>query len=127
MLKYVTLGAHDIKAAGAFYDKLLATLGMKNLGSEDWGCKYGLTSDTTLIYVMKPQNGLPATFGNGTMIALEAPSRAAVDKFHAVALANGGHDEGKPGIRGGAESNWYACYVRDQAGNKLSAVYNKPV
>ncbi len=127
MIKYATIGAHDIKAAGAFYDKLLAVVGYKRLSDEDWGMSYGPKAGETRIYVMKPANGLPATFGNGMMLALEAPSRKAVDQFHATALAGGGMDEGKPGIRGGADSNFYACYVRDAAGNKLCAVYDKPV
>ena len=59
------------------------------------------------------------------MVALVAPSRKAVDAFHAASVANGGSTR-EPGIRGGAESNFYSCYVRDLTGNKLSAVYDQP-
>lgn len=125
MIMYATLGAHDIKTSTAFYDKLLKPIGYKRLGGGDWGVKYGPSDDITTLYVMKPANGLPATFGNGTMLSLVAPSRLAVDEFHKIALANGGYDEGKPGIRGEAKSNFYAAYVRDPAGNKLCAVCTK--
>ena len=126
MLFYVTLGSHDVAANSAFYDKVLGTIGMVRLTTEAKETGYGPKGGETCLWVLRPQNGLPASWGNGTMIAFHAPSRAAVDAFHAAALSAGGYDEGKPGIRGGADSNWYACYVRDLSGNKLSAIYNKP-
>ncbi len=126
MIMYATLGAHDIKKSKAFYDKLLKPIGYKRLSGGDWGVSYGPAKDTTTLYVMKPANGLPATFGNGAMLSLVAPSRKAVDEFHAIALASGGYDEGKPGIRGETKSNFYAAYIRDPNGNKLCAVCTKP-
>lgn len=71
--------------------------------------------------MLKPANGAPATVGNGVTVSFEAPSRAAVDAFHAAALNAGAKDEGAPGARGWAE-NAYAAYARDLDGNKL-AVY----
>ena len=52
------------------------------------------------------------------MVALEAKDKAQVDRLHAIALANGGTDEGAPGPRG---DNFYAGYFRDLDGNKLNA------
>ena len=126
MFFYLTLGAHDLKASGTFYDKVLSTVGLERLKEDGGEVGYGPKGGETMLWVLKPQNKLPATFGNGTMLALHAPSRKAVDAFYEAALASGGYDEGKPGIRGDASSNWYACYVRDPAGNKLSAVHDKP-
>lgn len=127
MLKYLTMGAHDLKASAAFYDKVLGALGYERLEFADYGMGYGPAGGKAQLWIMRPGNGLPASYGNGTMIALVAPSRSAVDEFHALALSSGGYDEGKPGIRGGADSNFYAAYVRDPNGNKLSAVCDKPV
>ncbi len=73
----------------------------------------------------KPFDGNAATFGNGSMTAIEAPSRAAVDAFHRAALAHGGSDEGAPGLRP-FHAHFYAAYVRDPDGNKLSAVCERP-
>ena len=63
----------------------------------------------------------PASWGNGTMVAIAAPTRAAVDAFHSAAITPGGTDEGLPGLRP-YHASFYACYVRDPDGNKLSAV-----
>ena len=56
------------------------------------------------------------------MVSFLAQSRAAVDAFHAAALAHGGTDEGAPGLRPQYGAQFYAAYVRDPDGNKLNAV-----
>ena len=125
MILYATFGTNDLARARKFYDPVLATLGVTvfDLGSEE-AC-YGQPGDADpSLYITAPFDGQPATRGNGTMLALNAKSRAAVDAFYAAALANGGSDEGKPGLRYAAD--FYSCYVRDPDGNKLSAVCNGP-
>ena len=52
------------------------------------------------------------------MVALEAKDKEQVDRLYAIALANGGSDEGAPGPRG---ESFYAGYFRDPDGNKLNA------
>jgi predicted lactoylglutathione lyase len=68
----------------------------------------------------KPNNGEPATVGNGCMGALAASSKEQVDKIYQLALDMGGTDEGPPGAR---TDNFYAAYFRDLDGNKLNAFY----
>jgi predicted lactoylglutathione lyase len=80
---------------------------------------------TVSFYITEPFDKAPATQGNGSMLAFKAATRAAVDAFHATALASGGTDEGAPGLR--YTPDFYACYVRDPDGNKLSAVCIKPL
>jgi len=126
MFSYLTLGAHDLAASHAFYDPVLKTVGLERLKFDQRELGYGPPGGAVWLWVVKPENLRPASYGNGTMLALAAPGRAAVDAFHAAAMANGGYDEGQPGLRDYSPT-WYACYVRDPAGNKLSAVYNKPV
>ena len=45
--------------------------------------------------------------------------REAVDRAHAVALANGCTCEGAPGLRPHYHPNYYGAYLRDTEGNKL--------
>ena len=45
-----------------------------------------------------------------------------VDEFYRVALANGGSDDGAPGIRPEYNPNYYGAFVRDPDGNKIEAV-----
>jgi hypothetical protein len=39
-----------------------------------------------------------------------------------IALANGGRDDGAPGIREDYNANYYGAFVRDLDGNKIEAV-----
>lgn len=129
MLLYVTLGSNDIARSKIFYNATLATLGLIcHFESED-ELGYRSVSDAAepsecRLWVLKPVLKLPATWGNGTMIALQAETRAAVDAFYQAAMAAGGTDEGGPGLRP-YHASFYSCYVRDPDGNKLSAVCEK--
>jgi catechol 2,3-dioxygenase-like lactoylglutathione lyase family enzyme len=55
-------------------------------------------------------------------LALRVRSRAAVDAFHAAALAAGGRDNGKPGLRPQYHPNYYGAYVLDPDGHNIEAV-----
>ncbi len=120
---YLTLGTNDLARAARFYDATLAPLGLIRRATEASEVGYGIPDDRrTRLWITLPFDGKPATVGNGSMPALFAGSRQAVTAFHAAALAHGGSDEGKPGLRPHGPS-FFAAYVRDPDGNKLSAVH----
>jgi catechol 2,3-dioxygenase-like lactoylglutathione lyase family enzyme len=126
MLLYVTFGTNDVARSRAFYTPVLATLGYRLLrdGPDEIG--YAAEGDTRCrFWVLTPFNNKAAGAGNGAMVALIAPTREAVDAFHAAAVAAGGTDEGAPGLRS-YHANFYATYVRDPDGNKLTAVCENP-
>lgn len=52
--------------------------------------------------------------------------RAAVDAFYDAAIAAGGKDNGKPGVRSHYHSNYYGAFVIDPAGNNIEAVCHDP-
>lgn len=125
MLLYTTLGTNDLPRARRFHDATLATLGIARLTDSADEAGYGPAGQQTVrLYITRPFDQAPATRANGSMLALNAPSRAAVRAFHAAALAAGGTDEGAPGLR--YRANFYACYIRDPDGHKLSAVCEAP-
>lgn len=126
MLLYVTIGTNDLERAQLFYDAALAPLGLKRRKQDDVEIGYGTENDTRCrLWVVTPHDRNAATIGNGSMVALDAQSRADVDAFYKAALAHGGTDEGAPGLRP-FHANFYAAYVRDPDGNKLSAVCERP-
>ncbi|MBM3583294.1 MAG: VOC family protein [Alphaproteobacteria bacterium] len=123
MFYYITIGTNDVARGTRFYDPVMKALGFERNMADDTEIGYGAPgSKTTVFYITRPfDKSRPAGHGNGTMLAFPAKTRPMVDAFHAAALANGGSDDGKPGLRPYAP-DWYACYVRDPDGNKLSAV-----
>lgn len=118
MIGYVTLGANDLVRAARFYDAIAAEMGVGRMMEFESFIAWGKMGGPAGIAATKPFDGNAATVGNGVMVALEAKDKAQVDRIHAIALANGGSDEGAPGPRG---EGFYAGYFRDPDGNKLNA------
>ena len=119
MIGYVTVGTNDLPRAAKFYDALAAEMGTGRMMEFDSFIAWGTPGGSAGIAATAPFDGQPATVGNGVMVALEAADQAQVGRLHAIALAQGGSDEGAPGPRG--EGGFYAGYFRDPDGNKLAA------
>jgi catechol 2,3-dioxygenase-like lactoylglutathione lyase family enzyme len=124
MFSYVCVGTGNIARARLFWDAALAPLGVPRVAGYDDAASSAWGSDDPgpHLWVTEPFDGRPASVGNGVMISFLARSRAAVDAFHAAGLANGGTDEGAPGLRPQYGAGFYAGYLRDPDGNKLNAV-----
>jgi catechol 2,3-dioxygenase-like lactoylglutathione lyase family enzyme len=116
MIGYVTLGSNDLDKAKAFYDGVLAGLGARR-GYSGERMQFWITeAGAPMLSLCRPFDGEPASVGNGTMVALPAPSLEVVDAVHATAIALGATDEGEPGQR----LDWfYGGYFRDPDGNKI--------
>lgn len=121
MLGYATVGTNNLQKASLFYDELLKPLGARRVLVFERGIYYG--THGMRLGILKPANGEPATVGNGSMVALDAPDRSTVDAVHAMAIRLGGANEGDPGLRGEASGGFYGAYFRDLDGNKL-CVFN---
>ena len=119
-ISFVMVGTNDLDKSSKFYDQVLANLGMKRVTVTERYIAYSHSSedDGLKFYITKPQNKENANAGNGTMVALSAETKEAVDKFHKIALENGAVDEGKPGLR--SDGNYYS-YIRDLDGNKIAS------
>ena len=119
-ISFVMVGTNDLDKSSKFYYIVLANLGMKRVTVTERYIAYSHSSedDGLKFYITKPQNKENATTGNGTMVALSAETKEAVDKFHKIALENGALDEGKPGLR--SDGNYYS-YIRDLDGNKIAS------
>lgn len=124
MFSHVTLGTNDYAKAERFYDAVMAVLGHPVLFKTGGVAAYGEPAGEK-VFIVPPFDQREARPGNGVHVAFKVESRATVDAFHATALANGGSDEGKPGLRPHYHPNYYGAYVRDPDGNKLQAVCHR--
>lgn len=55
-------------------------------------------------------------------VAFRAANRALVDAFYTTAIAAGGRDNGKPGLRPHYHPNYYGAFVLDPDGHNIEAV-----
>lgn len=126
MYSHTTIGSNDLARAKAFYDAVLAPLGLAVRYSDPMLLGYGEPGGRPQFIVARPFDGREATPGNGAMVALLAPKRSIVDACHAAALERGGADEGAPGLRPHYHRNYYGAYFRDPDGNKICIVSHHP-
>lgn len=125
MISHIFLGITDFEKALAFYDPLMAILGLPERFRDpvrQWAGWSNRDGGRPLFLIGLPFDGGTASPGNGAMTALSARSRAEVDECHRIALLHGGRNEGDPGLRPAYHPNYYGAYVRDLDGNKLCFV-----
>ena len=128
MFSHVSVGCNDLQRSAAFYDALLAPLGLRRRfvladGGPEAACWTGESGGLPRFYVYRPFDQAPASAGNGSMVAFTAPSIAAVHAAHAAGLAAGGCDEGVPGPRPHYGEGYYGGYLRDPDHNKVHLVF----
>lgn len=129
MISHVHIGVSDFDRAFAFYADVMAALGYPLKFCErqtPWAGWMPTAAARPLFLIGRPFDGAAATTGNGQMVALLAPDRAAVDTCHRRALAAGGSDEGAPGLRPQYHANYYGAYFRDPDGNKICVCCHDP-
>jgi|SRR5882672_1899490 len=126
MLGHLSFGVSNLAQATAFYDASMAALGYVRVFTGPEYVGYGLPGmeRDNLLLILQPE---PITLpGPGFHLAFIAPSRAAVDRFHAAALQLGGVDQGAPGLRLHYGPDYYAAFVLDPDGYKLEATHQAP-
>jgi catechol 2,3-dioxygenase-like lactoylglutathione lyase family enzyme len=128
MIDHIGYAVSEYEKSKAFYTQALAPLGyvlIMEVAAED-----------------NPSGAPAAGFGEGgkpdfwiggegklekpVHVAIVAKDRASVDAFHRAALAAGGKDNGKPGLRPHYHPNYYAAFVFDLDGHNIEAVCHTP-
>ena len=122
-LDHLSIPVADLARAGAFYDAVLAPLGLKSLHTRPQARGYG-ASHPVFWLLARRQEGA-AKSGFGLHIAFGAETREAVDAFHKAALAGGGTDNGAPGLRPEYHPHFYGAFVLDPDGVKIEAVCHR--
>lgn len=116
MIGYVTVGVRDLGRSAAFFDAVLAELDAGRVYALDRMIAWSSGPQKPLLVATLPQDGCPATIGNGTMVALMARDRRHVETVHRRALSEGGADAGPPAL---VDGQFYGAYFRDPDGNKF--------
>lgn len=123
MINHVSIGVHDVAKSKRFYDAALQALGYGCLSQSATSLGYG--ADTVALWIIAAEHPVPADERSGLHFCFDAPSRAAVEAFHAAAQRAGGQDHGKPGVRADYGANYYAGFVIDPDGYRIEAYCGK--
>jgi catechol 2,3-dioxygenase-like lactoylglutathione lyase family enzyme len=123
MIDHIGIRTQHIDATLKLYASALAPLGYVEAMRFDTpaGPVVGLGAGHPDLWI-SPAEAPPAPMH----LALRADSRAAVDAFHAAALAAGATDNGAPGLRPQYHADYYGAFVLDLDGNNLEAVCHAP-
>lgn len=122
MFSHIMIGTNDLTRSKAFYDALLATLGVAPSMVD--GHRMFYMTPAGIFSVSVPIDGAPATAGNGSTFGFACASPEQADAWHAAGVANGGTTcEDLPGVREGGMGKMYLAYLRDPDGNKLCALH----
>jgi catechol 2,3-dioxygenase-like lactoylglutathione lyase family enzyme len=121
MLDHVTIGVSNIEQSMKFYDQALRPLGITRLCAEgERFAGYGVPPKA-FFWI-----GRRDTAQTGSHIAFTAQDRVTVDRFHDEAIAAGGKDNGRPGLRQNYHPNYYGAFVLDPDGHNIEAVCHAP-
>lgn len=123
MLDHISLPVRDFAKAAAFYDAVLGTIGYRRMKERDGAIGYGPMPDghPPEFWIHRAEPGA-ATAGIGLHVSFRVKDRAAVQAFHAAALAHGGRDAGAPGERPRYTAGFYGGFAFDLDGFKIEAV-----
>jgi catechol 2,3-dioxygenase-like lactoylglutathione lyase family enzyme len=124
ILDHVGYSVGDLDKSASFYDTALAPLGIKRASEFEYpGGKvigYGAAG--------RPQFWINSgeALRDHVHLAFAAKDRAGVDAFYQAAMANGGRDNGGPGLRPEYHENYYGAFVLDPDGHNVEAVCHAP-
>jgi catechol 2,3-dioxygenase-like lactoylglutathione lyase family enzyme len=119
LIDHIQLVVADLGASRRFYESVFEVLDIPIGGSADthfWHDE---------LFVSSPDSPeAQARLTGRHHIAFQAKDRATVDAFHKAGLANGGRDNGAPGLRPHYHPGYYAAFLLDPDGNNIEAVFH---
>jgi catechol 2,3-dioxygenase-like lactoylglutathione lyase family enzyme len=122
MLDHVAIQCADVAASAAFYDVVLAPLGVARV--KDFGIVVGFGTPPVPDFWLGPRST-----GDGfreSHIAFRASDHAAVQAFRDAAVSLGAEVLHEPKVWPEYHPDYFGAFVRDPDGNNVEAVCHKP-
>jgi catechol 2,3-dioxygenase-like lactoylglutathione lyase family enzyme len=117
---HIGFPVRDLAKSRAFYEVALAPLGIGVIvDSPDW-VAFGKPGRAQ--FWLGGREAPPS----GVHLAFAAANRGEVRAFYTAAIAAGGTDNGRPGLRPHYHPNYYGAFVLDPDGHNVEAVCRNP-
>ena len=127
ILSHVSIGTDDLDKAGAFYDKVMQTIGASRIeeinlpGAGLVAIAYGKMFPE--FWLNLPFDQKPSQTANGSHFAFMAGNKDAVHAFWDAAIEAGAKPDGEPGERPHYGKPYYGCFMYDLDGHKIECMY----
>jgi catechol 2,3-dioxygenase-like lactoylglutathione lyase family enzyme len=119
MIDHASIGVRDLAAAAAFYEAVLATIGLVKLVARADTVGFGKRYPE---FWLNARPAMQPADPAGGHLCLRARTPDQVDAFHRVALELGASDDGAPGLRPAYSDAYYAAFIRDADGHRIEVV-----
>jgi catechol 2,3-dioxygenase-like lactoylglutathione lyase family enzyme len=120
VIDHVSIEVRDLDRSTRFYQAVLGAIGLAQLEMRPKTVGFGKRYPEFWLNLRPDIRAWPAD--SGAHVSLRATTTAAVDAFHAAALASGGTSDGGPALRPQHGEGYYAAFIRDPDGNRVEAV-----
>jgi catechol 2,3-dioxygenase-like lactoylglutathione lyase family enzyme len=120
LIDHLQLVVRDLPASRRFYDSIFKVLGIPLGGEAD-----GFFWFDELAVSTADSRAAQGELTGRVHLAFQAPDHATVDAVYRAGLANGGRDNGPPGVRP-YHPGYYAAFLLDPDGNNIEAVHHGP-
>jgi catechol 2,3-dioxygenase-like lactoylglutathione lyase family enzyme len=120
VLDHIGLKVKDLDVSVRFYTAALAPLGYELCSRDATSAGFG-PKDAPALWLYASTKKV----GTTSHVALSAPDRKSIDRFHAAGLKHGGSENGPPGLRADYSPTYYAAFLLDPDGHNLEAVITR--
>lgn len=121
MIDHISYAVKNYESSRDFFQKALAPLGYELLHEfEGKSGGFGAAGKPDL-WIFEGE-----TPKSRIHLAFRGETRKDVDAFYEAAIAAGGEDNGKPGLRPHYHPNYYGAFIIDPDGHNIEAVCHTP-
>ena len=128
VLDHVSISVRNLDRARLFYDAIMSALKVEKVYDRPDALGYGVRCNskedfhTCLAIYESPDSSADAR----RHWCFKASTRAQVKAFYEAGLANGGVDDGAPGLRPIYHESYFGAFLLDPDGNRVEAVCHRP-
>ncbi|MBU0621283.1 MAG: VOC family protein [Gammaproteobacteria bacterium] len=127
LIDHVSISVPNIEKARPFYDAVMAALCVEKVYDRPGALGYGVRCNDVEDFhsCLAVYESAAANVDEMRHWCFKASTRAQVAAFYTAGLANGGKDNGAPGLRPHYHDNYFAAFLYDPAGNRIEAVCHR--